>query len=44
METEKTKLMIAVQRQKVVEKEAETDRKKAVIGMIFIYFNFFFLI
>ena len=31
MESEKTKLLIAVQRQKVVEKEAETDRKKAVI-------------
>ncbi|XP_040572055.1 erlin-1 [Lepeophtheirus salmonis] len=31
MESEKTKLLISVQRQKVVEKEAETDRKKAVI-------------
>ena len=31
MEAEKTKLMISTQRQKVVEKEAETDRKKAVI-------------
>lgn len=31
MEGEKTKLMIAAQRQKVVEKEAETERKKAVI-------------
>ena len=31
-EGEKTKLMIASQRQKVVEKEAETERKKAVIG------------
>ncbi|CAL1292823.1 unnamed protein product [Larinioides sclopetarius] len=31
MEGEKTKLLIAVQRQKVVEKDAETDRKKAVI-------------
>merc|ERR1719251_403886 len=31
MEAEKTKLMITTQRQKVVEKEAETDRKKAVI-------------
>lgn len=31
MEAEKTKLMIAAQRQKVVEKEAETERKKAVI-------------
>lgn len=32
-EQEKTKLLIAVQRQKVVEKEAETERKRAVIGM-----------
>ncbi|KAM4635909.1 erlin-1-like isoform 1-T4 [Discoglossus pictus] len=31
MEGEKTKLLIAAQRQKVVEKEAETERKKAVI-------------
>ncbi len=31
-EGEKTKLMIAVQKQKVIEKEAETERKKAVIG------------
>ncbi|XP_041364564.1 erlin-1-like [Gigantopelta aegis] len=31
MEAEKTKLLIAVQKQKVVEKEAETERKKAVI-------------
>ncbi|XP_052266551.1 erlin-1-like [Dreissena polymorpha] len=31
MEAEKTKLLIAVQKQKVVEKEAETDRKKAII-------------
>ncbi|PIO62556.1 SPFH/Band 7/PHB domain protein [Teladorsagia circumcincta] len=31
MEAEKTKLLVAVQHQKVVEKEAETDRKKAVI-------------
>ncbi|XP_072281201.1 erlin-1 [Pyxicephalus adspersus] len=31
MEAEKTKLLIAAQRQKVVEKEAETERKKAVI-------------
>merc|ERR1712166_391501 len=30
MEAEKTKLMISTQRQKVVEKEAETERKKAV--------------
>ncbi|CAG5117784.1 unnamed protein product [Candidula unifasciata] len=31
MEGEKTKLLIATQKQKVVEKEAETDRKRAVI-------------
>lgn len=31
MEEEKTKLMIAQQKQKVVEKEAETERKRAVI-------------
>lgn len=31
MEAEKTKLLIAVQKQKVIEKEAETDRKKAII-------------
>ncbi|XP_075466421.1 erlin-1-like [Ascaphus truei] len=31
MEGEKTKLLISAQRQKVVEKEAETERKKAVI-------------
>ena len=31
MEAEKTKLLITTQRQKVVEKEAETERKKAVI-------------
>ena len=31
MEGEKTKLMISTQRQRVVEKEAETERKKAVI-------------
>ena len=31
-EGEKTKLLIAQQKQKVVEKEAETERKKAVIG------------
>ncbi|XP_071952523.1 erlin-2-B-like [Antedon mediterranea] len=31
MENEKTKLLIAHQHQKVVEKEAETDRKKAII-------------
>ena len=32
MEAEKTKLLITAQKQKVVEKEAETERKKAVIG------------
>ena len=31
-EGEKTKLLIAAQKQKVVEKEAETERKKAIIG------------
>jgi len=31
MEAEKTKLMIAQQRQKTVEKEAETERKRAII-------------
>lgn len=31
-EAEKTKLLISAQKQKVIEKEAETDRKKAVIG------------
>jgi regulator of protease activity HflC (stomatin/prohibitin superfamily) len=31
MEAEKTKLMISIQRQKVVEKEAETERNKALI-------------
>jgi len=31
MEGEKTKLLISTQRQKVVEKDAETERKKAVI-------------
>ena len=31
-EAEKTKLLIAIQKQKLVEKEAETERKKAVIG------------
>ncbi|XP_063968837.1 erlin-2-like isoform X1 [Lytechinus pictus] len=31
MENEKTKLLIAAQHQRVVEKEAETDRKRAVI-------------
>ena len=31
MEAEKTKLLISIQHQKVVEKEAETERKKAII-------------
>ncbi|KAL4239298.1 Erlin-1 [Mactra antiquata] len=31
MEAEKTKLLIAVQKQRVIEKEAETERKKAII-------------
>lgn len=31
-EAEKTKLLISQQKQKVVEKEAETERKKAIIG------------
>lgn len=31
-EAEKTKLLIAQQKQKVVEKEAETERKRAIIG------------
>ncbi|CAD5124136.1 DgyrCDS12437 [Dimorphilus gyrociliatus] len=31
MESEKTKLLIAVEKQKVVEREAETDRKRALI-------------
>merc|ERR1719348_221566 len=31
MESEKTKLLISSQRQKVIEKDAETERKKAVI-------------
>ena len=34
-EAEKTKLLISAQKQKVVEKEAETERKKAVIGELF---------
>ena len=31
-EGEKTKLLITMEKQKVIEKEAETDRRKAVIG------------
>ncbi|OWF55244.1 Erlin-2-B [Mizuhopecten yessoensis] len=37
MEAEKTKLLISIQKQKVVEKEAETERKKAIIGEQAIY-------
>ena len=33
-EAEKTKLLITAQKQKVVEKEVETERKKAVIGRL----------
>ena len=33
-EGEKTRLLVTVQTQKVVEKEAETERKKAVIGNV----------
>ncbi|XP_051002576.1 erlin-1 isoform X2 [Acomys russatus] len=36
MEAEKTKLLIAAQKQKVVEKEAETERKRAVIDAAFL--------
>ncbi len=32
MEAEKTKLLISTQHQRVVEKEAETERKRALIG------------
>ena len=39
-EGEKTKLLIAQQKQKVVEKEAETERKKAVIGKNSYFFCF----
>ena len=35
-EGEKTKLLISVQKQKVVEKEAETERKRAVIGWYYL--------
>ena len=34
-EGEKTKLLIAKEKQKVIEKEAETERKKAVIGWLY---------
>lgn len=33
-EAEKTRLLITAQTQKVVEKEAETERKKAIIGIL----------
>lgn len=36
-EAEKTKLLIANQHQRVVEKEAETERKKAVIGKLSVH-------
>uniref|UniRef100_A0A8C1H4Z2 Band 7 domain-containing protein n=1 Tax=Cyprinus carpio carpio TaxID=630221 RepID=A0A8C1H4Z2_CYPCA len=36
MESERTKLLVAAETQKVVEKEAETERKKAVIDGAFI--------
>lgn len=36
-EAEKTKLLVATQHQRVVEKEAETERKKAVIGAFFLF-------
>ena len=36
-EAEKTKVMIVKERQRVVEKEAETDRKKAIIGECCVY-------
>ena len=40
-EAEKTKLMIATEKQKVIEKEAETERKRAVIGeLLFISCNY----
>jgi hypothetical protein len=33
MEAEKTKLLVAIQSQKVAEKEAEIEKMKATIGM-----------
>ncbi|MGH0168575.1 UNVERIFIED_CONTAM: hypothetical protein FKN15_055049 [Acipenser sinensis] len=36
MEAEKTKLLVSAQTQKVVEKEAETERKKAIIDAAFL--------
>ena len=41
-EGEKTKLLIAQQKQKVIEKEAETDRKKAVIGKLSVHIRLYF--
>ena len=35
-EAEKTKLLIAHEKQRVVEKEAETERRRAVIGKVVI--------
>ena len=40
MEAEKTKLLISIQHQKVVEKEAETERKKAIIGILYVLIKF----
>ena len=39
-ESEKTKVLIVRERQKVVEKEAETDRKKAVIGLLIFHSDY----
>ena len=39
-EGERTKLMITAERQKVVEKEAETERKRAVIGNTYGFITF----
>lgn len=38
-EAEKTKLLIVNEKQKVVEKEAETDRKRALIGELNVLLN-----
>ena len=37
-EAEKTKLLISSERQKVVEKEAETERKRAIIGQLSVHY------
>ena len=42
MEAEKTKLLIAEQRQRVVEKEAETERRRAVIGRLLYMYIYIF--